>query len=73
MQLTLRDKLPFVTVTLAHGGTAVTVPQVLIDTGSARTIFAADVVSRIHITQHQTTFSTLSEVWAALKWFSHAK
>ena len=50
MQLTLRDKLPFVTVTLAHGGTAVTVPQVLIDTGSARTIFAADVVSRIHIT-----------------------
>ncbi len=49
MRFTLRDNLPFVTVTLAYRGTAITVPHVLIDTGSARTIFAFDVVSGIQI------------------------
>lgn len=49
MRFTLRDNLPFVTVTLAYRGVAVTVPSVLIDTGSARTIFASDIVSGIQI------------------------
>ena len=49
MRFTLRDNLPFVAVTLAYQGTAITVPHVLIDTGSARTIFAFDVVSGIQI------------------------
>ena len=50
MQLVLRDNLPFVTVTLAYQGAQVTIANVLVDTGSARTIFAADVVANIHIT-----------------------
>jgi hypothetical protein len=49
MRFTLRDNLPFVTVTLSYRGTAVSVPHVLIDTGSARTIFAFDIVSGIQI------------------------
>jgi len=49
MRLTLRDNLPFVTATIAYKGSAIAVPHVLIDTGSARTIFAADIVTRIHI------------------------
>ncbi len=50
MQLTLRDNLPFITVSLAYQGALVTIPSVLVDTGSARTIFSADVVSKLHIT-----------------------
>lgn len=49
MQLTLRDNLPFVTVTLAYQDNQVTVPNILIDTGSARSIFSADTVSSIQI------------------------
>jgi hypothetical protein len=49
MRFTLKDNLPFVSVTLAYRGTVITVPQVLIDTGSARTIFAFDIVSAIRI------------------------
>jgi hypothetical protein len=49
MRFTLRDNLPFVSVTLAYRGTVITVPHVLIDTGSARTIFAFDIVSGIQI------------------------
>jgi predicted aspartyl protease len=47
MQLTLKYSLPFVTVTLAYRQTEVEVPHVLVDTGSARTIFAADVVAPV--------------------------
>ncbi len=50
MRFTLRDNLPFVTVTLAYRGVSVMVPHVLIDTGSARTIFSFDIVSGIQIT-----------------------
>ena len=49
MQLFLRDSLPFVSITVAYRGQAVVVPEVLIDTGSARTILAADVVAEIGI------------------------
>ena len=49
MRLTLRDNLPFVTATLAYRGTVVMAPHVLIDTGSARTIFAADIVFGMQI------------------------
>jgi hypothetical protein len=49
MRFTLKDNLPFVTVTVAYRGVSVTVPHVLIDTGSARTIFAFDIVSGIQI------------------------
>ena len=50
MRFTLRDNLPIVSVTLAYRGVSLTVPHVLIDTGSARTVFAFDIVSGIQIT-----------------------
>jgi len=42
MQLTLKDDLPFVTVAVAYRGAQVEVSHVLVDTGSASTMFAAD-------------------------------
>ena len=50
MQLILRDSLPFVSISVEYRGKSVTLPEVLIDTGSARTILAADVVAQIGIT-----------------------
>ena len=49
MRLTLKDDLPFVTVDVAYGGTQIEVPHVLVDTGSASTMLAADVVVQIGI------------------------
>lgn len=49
MRLTLKDDLPFVTVRIVFRGTEAEVPAVLIDTGSAGTILAADVVATIGI------------------------
>lgn len=54
MQLTLRDDLPFVSLTLTYRGATVTVAQVLIDTGSASTIFAARIVAAISILPEMT-------------------
>lgn len=50
MQLALRDNLLFATVTLAYQGKQINISNVLIDTGSSRTIFAADMLSAIHLT-----------------------
>ena len=49
MQLSLRDNLPFVAVTIAYSGHTVEAKHVLIDTGSATTILAADVVAKIQV------------------------
>ena len=49
MPLTLRDNLPFTTVTVTYQGTTVDVPHVLVDTGSAATLLAADIVAAIGI------------------------
>jgi predicted aspartyl protease len=49
MPLTLRDNLPFTTVTVVYQGTTMDIPQVLIDTGSAATLLAADIVAAIGI------------------------
>lgn len=49
MQLTLKDNLPFVSATLSYLGLTVTVPDVLIDTGSARTVFSSNIVSNLQI------------------------
>lgn len=48
--LSLRDDLPFTTVTVAYRGAELNVQHVLVDTGSATTILAADIVATIHIT-----------------------
>jgi predicted aspartyl protease len=47
MRLTLKYDLPFVTTTLVYRQAEIEVPLVLVDTGSARTMFAADVVAQI--------------------------
>lgn len=54
MQLTLRDDLPFVSLALTYRGATLTVAQVLIDTGSASTLFAARVVAPIGLLPEMT-------------------
>jgi hypothetical protein len=49
MPLTLRDNLPFTTITVTYQGTTMDIPQVLVDTGSAATLLAADTVVAIGI------------------------
>lgn len=49
MRLSLRDNLPFTSVTVGHRGKQITLSEVLIDTGSARTILSADVVATVEI------------------------
>jgi len=50
MRLSLQDNLPFVAVTLVHNRKRLDIPNILVDTGSGGTIFAADDVSKIGIT-----------------------
>ncbi len=50
MRLSLQDNLPFVSVTLVHDGRQMEISNVLVDTGSGGTIFAADDVATIGIT-----------------------
>ncbi len=54
MQLTLQDDLPFVQVALAYQGKTIGVDHVLVDTGSASTIFAARAVAPIDILPEMT-------------------
>ncbi len=49
MQLILKDDLPFVAVQVAYQGRTIIVPDMLVDTGSACTALAADVVANIGI------------------------
>lgn len=49
MQLTLKDNLPFVHLQIAYRGKEIEITDVLVDTGSATTILAADQVARIGI------------------------
>ena len=50
MQISLKDNLPMTTVTVVYQGLRLEVPDVLIDTGSASTIFAADIVAQVGLT-----------------------
>jgi predicted aspartyl protease len=47
MRLTLQGELPFVSVVLHYRGATLEVPDVLVDTGSAGTVLAADWVARV--------------------------
>ncbi len=49
MRLTLKDDLPFVQVTVIYRDAELEISDVLVDTGSATTILAADQVARIGI------------------------
>jgi len=54
MRLTLKDDLPFTRLTVAYRGSASTVDNVLIDTGSASTVLAARAVAQIGILPEMT-------------------
>ncbi len=49
MQLRLKNDLPFVTVTVIHQGETVNISDILVDTGSATTIFSADIMALVNI------------------------
>ena len=49
MQLTLRDDLPFVRISLTYAGNEIEVDDVLVDTGSATTVRGAHVVAAVGI------------------------
>ena len=49
MQLQLKDNLPFLTLIVNYQGKSVEITDVLVDTGSASTILAADSLMRIGI------------------------
>jgi len=49
MKIRLEGRLPFVTVTLTQGDHDLTLDQVLLDTGSAGTVFSADELARLGI------------------------
>jgi hypothetical protein len=66
MRLTLKYDLPFVTATLTYRQREVEVSHVLVDTGSARTAFAADVVAQIGlIPEPEDTLLTVRGVGGA--------
>ena len=49
MNIQVRDGLPYVTVTLLCGGQQLDLANVLLDTGSAGTLFAADQVLAVSL------------------------
>ncbi len=49
MNLRLQDGLPFIEVTLDHHGQRLILPHVLLDTGSAGSLFAADELLKINV------------------------
>lgn len=49
MRLELKRNLPFITVTIAYQGKVIEIPNVLIDTGSATSIFSADRLTDIDL------------------------
>ena len=49
MQFVLKDNLPFTSVVIGYKGSEVEITNVLIDTGSASSIFSADIVEKIQI------------------------
>jgi hypothetical protein len=49
MQLVLQDNLPFITAVVGYNESIIEISNVLVDTGSASSIFAADIVEAIQI------------------------
>lgn len=49
MQFVLKGNLPFTSVAIGYNGSEVEIANVLIDTGSATSIFSADIVEHIKI------------------------
>lgn len=49
MNLKIKSNLPFISATISYQGLSVDISNILIDTGSSSTIFAADMVEQIGI------------------------
>jgi hypothetical protein len=63
MQLTLRNDLPFTRVKVTYRGGEIEIPAILVDTGSAHTMLAADIVAQIKIVPElQDTIHTIRGV-----------
>lgn len=54
MRIVLRDRLLFVTVTIAYGGREIEVSNVLLDTGAASTVINADIAGELGIFAQRT-------------------
>ena len=54
MKIRLEDRLPFVTVKLGRGTQEIVLDRVLLDTGSAATLFAVDEIATLGIFPEQT-------------------
>jgi hypothetical protein len=54
MKIRLEGRLPFVTVSLSHGGRDLGLDRVLLDTGSAASVFSADEVSYLGLVPEPT-------------------
>jgi predicted aspartyl protease len=66
MRLTLEYGLPFITATLTYLQKEVEVQHMLVDTGSARTMFAADIVAQVGlIPEPEDTLLTVRGVGGA--------
>ncbi len=72
MQLTLQDDLPFVQVALAYQDKTISIDHVLVDTGSASTIFAARAVALIGVLPEMTDTVYTCAASAGRKPCSHA-
>ena len=49
MKLFIQHGLPFVTLTIRHEGNIITIDHVLVDTGSASTLFSTDLLATVGI------------------------
>jgi predicted aspartyl protease len=49
VKLTLRDGLPFIEASIEYQGKSLTIRDVLVDTGSAGSVFSADAVEKINL------------------------
>lgn len=49
MRVTLQDNLPFTTIKISFQNIAIYIPNILVDTGSATTVIATDVVEPLQI------------------------
>lgn len=54
MKLAFKHNVPFVSATIAYHGATLLVSDILVDTGSATTMFSTDIVRPIHIVPERT-------------------
>ena len=58
MNIDIRDGLPFIAVTLTHRGQSLTLQRVLLDTGSAGSLFATEDLLNINVRLEPTRLPT---------------